>query len=205
MFKFKKIIFWFLLLILSSSFFLLIDYGLTKILFNKTNEVVKSSSKKQNQYWRVKNDIYHHDFLPNINVIENNGKFGKYNFITNSMGFKDKDTRKINLNKTKHRIVFIGDSFTEGLFLPYEKTFVGIIDQNLSLQNIEVLNAGVSSYSPVIYYKKVQHLIKSKLEFDELIVFIDISDIEDESLHYRLSNSQVIKLDNKKKKLKKKN
>ena len=106
------------------------DYGLTKILFNKTNETFKFSSKKQNQYWRVKNNIYHHDFLPNINVIEDNGKFGKYNFITNSMGFKDKDTRKINLNKTKHRIIFIGDSFTEGLFLPYEKTFVGIIDQS---------------------------------------------------------------------------
>ncbi len=179
------------------------DYGLTKILFNKTNETFKFSSKKQNQYWRVKNNIYHHDFLPNINVIEDNGKFGKYNFITNSMGFKDKDTRKINLNKTKHRIIFIGDSFTEGLFLPYEKTFVGIIDQSLSSRNIEILNAGVSSYSPIIYYKKIQSLIENNFEFDELIVFIDISDIEDEAIVYRLSDSKIITLDNKEDKIKK--
>ena len=95
--------------------------------------------------------------------------------------------------------MFIGDSFTEGLFLPYEKTFVGIIDNELSSKKIEVLNAGVSSYSPIIYFKKIEYLIDKGFEFDELIVFIDISDIEDEATIYRSYKAKVIKIKDKKK------
>ena len=43
------------------------------------------------------------------------------------------------------------------------------------------MNAGVASQSPIIYFKKIKHLIEvKKVEFDELIVFLDISDIPDE-------------------------
>lgn len=204
-FKKKKIIFWNLYLILLIIFFLLIDLTLTRVFYENFFEINIKKKIKQNQFWRVKNEFYHHDFLSNINVIEENGKFGSYNFVTNSMGFKDKLNRKINLKKAKHRILFIGDSFTEGLFLPYEKTFVGVIDKELSSNNIEVLNAGVSSYSPIIYFKKIEYLINLEFEFDELIVFIDISDIEDEALSYRMKNSKVIKIKDKKKIKEKKN
>ena len=195
----KKLIFWNIYLFLLLTFFFVIDFTFTKLIFKNYFQIQTNKTIKQNQYWRVKNELYHHDFLPNINVIEDNGKFGQYNFITNSMGFKDKNTNKISLKKTQHRILFIGDSFTEGLFLPYEKTFVGIIDNELSSKKIEVLNAGVSSYSPIIYFKKIEYLIDKGFEFDELIVFIDISDIEDEATIYRSDKAKVIKIKDKKK------
>ena len=47
-----------------------------------------------------------------------------------------------------------------------------------------MLNAGVSSYSPSIYYYKTKFFIEQGLKFSHLIVFIDISDIEDESNVY---------------------
>jgi len=55
-----------------------------------------------------------------------------------------------------------------------------------------VLNAGIQSYSPSIYLNKVEYLIKNeKLEFDKLIVFIDISDFEDESFR-KIVNGKIL-------------
>ena len=76
----------------------------------------------------------------------------------------------------------MGDSFTEGGLLDYTDTFVGRIDSDLGEKKIEVLNAGVSSYSPIIYWRKIKYLIEDmKLKFDEVVVFIDISDPYDET------------------------
>jgi len=59
-------------------------------------------------------------------------------------------------------------------------------------KKIEVLNAGRGSYSPIIYWRKIKYLIENVgLQFEQLVVFIDISDAEDETLRY-LSNNDVI-------------
>jgi hypothetical protein len=55
----------------------------------------------------------------------------------------------------------------EGNGVEWEKTFTGIIENRLKDKNIEVLNAGVSSYAPRFYFKKVQYLIEEVgLRFD---------------------------------------
>ena len=141
----------------------------------------------------VRNEIYHHDLIKN-GMIET--KYTRYHdrnvkLHTNSLGFKDKSSRTISLLPSKNftkRIVFIGDSFTEGIFLEYEDTFVGIINKELNKKSIQVLNAGVSSYSPIIYWRKIKYLIEEVgLKFNELTVFIDMSDFCDEKYRYRLS------------------
>jgi hypothetical protein len=43
--------------------------------------------------------------------------------FTDSLGFKDASRRAV---PDRRRILFIGDSFTEGVGLPYEQTFVGL-------------------------------------------------------------------------------
>jgi hypothetical protein len=80
----------------------------------------------------------------------------------------------------------IGDSFTEGIGLPFENTFAGMLfaaGQRRSPQ-IEFLNAGVASYSPSIHYKKVTHYFDQGLRFDELVVLPDMSDVHDEASKY---------------------
>jgi len=135
----------------------------------------------------IKHPIYHHDFEKN-GVSHETGRLGDYTVYTNSLGFKDKSNRKISKDSDGRRIVCIGDSFTEGILLNYEDTFVGMIDSALSKRNIEVLNAGRVSYSPIIYWKKIKYLIEDvNLKFDELVVFIDISDIDDEASYYELN------------------
>jgi hypothetical protein len=59
--------------------------------------------------------------------------------------------------------------------MTWEESFSGIIASQLP--GTEILNAGVVSYSPKLYYLKVKYLIENvKLKFDELYVFIDNSD-----------------------------
>jgi hypothetical protein len=84
------------------------------------------------------------------------------------------------LKSDKPRIVFLGDSFTEGLGVPWGETFVGRIAEALEPKGIEVLNAATASYSPLLYYDKMKYWIEQGLVFDELVVFVDISDVRDE-------------------------
>ena len=127
------------------------------------------------------NPIYHHGFIKN-------GTFESYySTYTNSLGFKDSKVREVELNTNRKRIMFIGDSFTEGSMLDWEDTFVGIISDSLKNKNVEVLNAGRSSYSPSLYWRKLEYYIsKKKLKIDELIVMIDMSDLEDELKYHNI-------------------
>ena len=48
------------------------------------------------------------------------------------------------------------------------------------VNDYEILNSAVSSYSPSIYYKKINHFINKGFKFDQAFVFLDVSDIFDE-------------------------
>src|SRR5207302_984891 len=77
-------------------------------------------------------------------------------------------------------------SFTEGIGSDFDESFAGLLQRAGRMRSdpIEFLNAGVLSYSPVVYYQKTKFLIEAGLQFDELVVFIDISDIHDEATTY---------------------
>jgi hypothetical protein len=85
----------------------------------------------------------------------------------------------------------MGDSHTEGVGVEYEKCFAGILQSRFDTTKVEILNAGVVGYSPKLYYLKIKYLIENTgLRFDELIVFIDISDIQNE-LVYKNFNPEL--------------
>jgi hypothetical protein len=146
---------------------------------------------------RIKHPVFHHTLKENSRYSEVGllGRSEKIETITNSLGFRDKSMRNVPLESQNHRILFIGDSFTESVLTNYEDSFVGIIGKELSKVNIEVLNAGVSSYSPIIYWRKIKYLIEDVgLKFDEVAVYIDISDAHDETRWYDLSyDNKVIR------------
>ena len=130
---------------------------------------------------RTSHPVYHHDLVKNFSGTSEWGK--RYHPVfTNSLGFKDAAVRQVKLKSAGRRILFIGDSFTEGVGLPYEETFVGYFDA--ATPDIEVLNAGVVSYSPSIYFTKIKYLLERGLRFDEVIVYIDVSDVNDEAVFY---------------------
>lgn len=145
-------------------------------------------------HYRKAHTVYHHTLAPNIDYdhAEWGGKY--YNIKTNSLGFKDSAVRNIVIRTSKKRIVFIGDSFTEGIGIEYPDTFTGLIDSKLTAKNIELLNASATSYSPIIYFRKIKYYIEEiGLKFDKLVVCIDLSDMEDESIVYTFDqNNNVI-------------
>jgi hypothetical protein len=49
---------------------------------------------------------------------------------------------------------------------------------------IEFLDGGSVSYSPVIYYKKIKYWLDRGLQFDEVVLFSDTSDVTDEATSY---------------------
>ncbi|MDY6906008.1 MAG: hypothetical protein SWH61_15130 [Thermodesulfobacteriota bacterium] len=137
--------------------------------------------------YRTDSPVYHHDFIPFQSI--DTATWGEitYRLCTNSLGFKDVSPRNVPLKTDNYRIVFMGDSFTEGIGLPYEKTFAGVVGQQLKKEHISVLNAGVLSYAPIIYWRKTKYLIETVgLTFDEMVVFLDISDAWDEAASYYL-------------------
>src|SRR6266536_2933535 len=127
---------------------------------------------------------YHHGLAANFSGYDAWGN--SYRLYTNSLGFKDGSARVVPLIEDAHRVLLMGDSFTEGVGLPFDDTFAGLLYRaglNSSKQ-VEFLNAAVLSYSPVIYYKKIKYLLEKGLRFDEVVVFSDISDVKDEATQY---------------------
>ena len=174
-----------------SIFFLILtlDYSIKNVLKLVNNYLIKDV--------RIKNEIFHHTLKPN----SSGGGIINEKYYTNSLGFRDFYIKKINPvkdNNLKKRIILIGDSATMGLYNEYEDSFAGKITNHYKDMNIEVLNAAVTSYSPIIYYTKIKYLINDeKLKFDELFVFLDISDTFDDLYRYELDISGKV-LDKKK-------
>jgi hypothetical protein len=134
---------------------------------------------------RIANPFYDHGFAANFDGYDVWGEL-RYRLITDSLGFKDAAARKVPLKSDSRRILLIGDSFTEGIGMSFEDSFAGMLyraGQQRS-EKIEFLNAGVASYSPSIYYKKIKYLLESGLQFDEVVLFSDTSDVTDEATSY---------------------
>ena len=154
--------------------FLLLDwcvgYFYTKVIMGYTGKL------------RKKSVVYHHDLRANFKGTDVWGK-DTATYYTNSLGFRDRENREVSLKKNnRNRVLFIGDSFTEAVGVSYDSSFVGRLDHHFSAR-LELLNAGVVSYSPKLYYLKVQALISQGLQFDELWVMLDNPDIQDEIVY----------------------
>jgi hypothetical protein len=102
-------------------------------------------------------------------------------FVTNSLGFRDQRVREVPLSDPRPRIVLLGDSFTQGES-SWETTYAGMLTARFP--QYEILNGGVSSYSPSNYLNVVRTLLDKHVEFDDVYVFIDMSDTQDEAAYY---------------------
>src|SRR5258708_707016 len=98
--------------------FLIIDYSVGTIYIQYIYPV---------KTFREKHPYYHHGLTSMANGIYENYDDNIYKVYTNSLGFKDFYPKNISAGVNKRRILFIGDSFTEGLGVPVEKTFYGLV------------------------------------------------------------------------------
>ncbi len=136
------------------------------------------------QEFRRADAYYHHGLKPNQ---ESFGRWATsiYPFNTNSIACRDSTARKVPLQTPgKTRVLFLGDSHAEGVDVPFEKTFVGILGKEVDKEKYDIINASVVSYSPKISYLKAKYLIEEKgLQVDKIFMLIDISDIQNELVY----------------------
>jgi hypothetical protein len=104
--------------------------------------------------------------------------------VTNSLGFRSQSSKQVPLKSKKRRILLMGDSHVEAVGVAFEDSFAGLLEEGLSAKQVEIFNAAAVSYSPKIHYLKAKYLIETVgFRFDELIVFIDISDMQNELVY----------------------
>ena len=177
----KKII---LIALITFSFTLFIDFFFGKKILSLTDKFWRSTNF-YDRLLRVDHDVYHHTLRPNINYNLAQGFDGYFKLCTDNNGFRYK-CNPIARSKD-FDYAFIGDSFTEGVSLNYEDTFVGIFEKS---SNKKIANLGVVSYSPKIYFAKLNDLITNKkYKFKHVIVSIDISDLYDDDVYYVLKEN----------------
>tara|TARA_Y200000002_G_scaffold311542_1_gene268599 strand:+ start:362 stop:1408 length:1047 start_codon:yes stop_codon:yes gene_type:complete len=96
--------------------------------------------------------IYHHVHPLNytFRIHDPHGEYGGHNIYYDEKGFRV-ENNNVNILKDSDNldsIIFLGDSFTEAVQVPYKDTFASLTGLALGFP---VINLGVSSYSPMLY------------------------------------------------------
>jgi len=125
--------------------------------------------------------VRYYALLPNCSCIRLWGK-SSYPMFTNNLGFRDTEVRDVPIADTKPRVLILGDSHPEGM-TTWDDTFVGRIAANFP--QYDFLNGSMGAYSPSNYLNTARIVFDKGLAIDEVIVFIDISDAQDEAALYR--------------------
>lgn len=143
------------------------------------------ASAKLINYWdkvsiisRIWHSYYHHGLESNVNIIDQWGN-NFYPLVTNSIGNKSKVQEEVPGKSDRTRVLFLGDSFTEGIGIPYDNTFVGLFDNHFT--GLEVLNGGVAGFSPKLMFLKAKYLIEVlDINVDEIVIYTGPDDIYDD-------------------------
>jgi hypothetical protein len=130
--------------------------------------------------FRIKHPYFHHGLKSNQAAMTAWGGL-VYPVFTNSMSFRDSAVYRVEKDPDHRRILILGDSHTEAVGVDFKYSFCGRLQQAAGERNIEILNAAAVSYSPRIHYLKTDYLLNKKgFRTDEIWVFVDISDLQNE-------------------------
>jgi len=137
-------------------------------------------------YLRSPHPVRHHVMLPNVTTRIRWGN-EVYQICTNDLGYRDSIIRKVASRAAGRRILVLGDSFVECIGVEYEDGFVSQLEEMFREedQDVEILNAGVVSYSPSLAYRTLEEFFNKGYQADIVLLFLDISDVADEGQNNR--------------------
>lgn len=174
-------------LIITVIFFISLDFLIGKYIYKK---FIRGQFIDSDLSINIKDDVFDHKFKKSYKTDKAGWGAIRFTHCTDANGFRSNCINQFRDTK-KFDIGFIGDSTTEAVGINYENSFVGIIEERL--KNKKIANLAVSSYSPSIYYAKINFLLSKGYKFNEIIVFLDISDIRDDVICYELKGDIVIR------------
>ena len=117
----------------------------------------------------VSHDIFDHNLKKSFKANLEWGPEKTYLHCTDKNSFRT-FCNKMSSNAREFDIAFIGDSFTEGVGVNYQETFVGRIKSQFD--NLNIANLGVVSYSPSIYFTKLKYLLDDGYKFKRVIILL---------------------------------
>jgi len=137
----------------------------------------------------VPDEYRHHRLVP-----DSRAEFRQRDFTyvqrVNNLGLRGEDTTTEKPAGT-YRIVMLGDSFTMGKGVKDDETFSVLLQQSLRQRlsqchgkPVEVLNAGVDSYAPVLSFIQLKRDL-TVLQPDMVILNLDVSDLTQEAAYRR--------------------
>jgi hypothetical protein len=162
------------IVIITFVFFIAID------LFAGDTLLAIARNEEKKDPFRIQNARYHHALKSSYEGPAYWGPF-TYWVCTNASAMKS-DCRDKNSAEKNFDIAFMGDSFTEGVGVKYEDSFVGMVAK--AHPELKVANLGVVSYAPTIYLRKLEDYLNRGYTFKKVIIFVDISDTMDEALYF---------------------
>ncbi len=166
-------------LVFSAVAFIALDYGYSKVILGS------AVSGGPHGFCFSRDPVRAFAFQPNCSCIRP-WLGNSYEFNTNSLGFRDERIREVPLTSSRPRILVLGDSAPEGM-TSWQDSFIGRIAAKFP--QYEFLNASVEGYSPSNYLNTARMLRQRGVDFDEAIVFIDISDAQDEAAFFHDTDS----------------
>lgn len=138
---------------------------------------------------RTSDEALHHKFIPNSKCVSKTPEWN-VTYEINNLGLRDD---KLEPEKADtYRILVLGDSFVEGYGVESKDRFTDLLEKKLNDTypfNIEVINAGVSSYSPVLELEFLKMNFE-KVNPDLILVALDLTDFKDEIGYYNFLNEK---------------
>jgi hypothetical protein len=170
---------------------LALDFTLTNVMFPGLKRSLSAPEESNdNAYLPAP---YDHDLAPNEKSTRVWGSI-LYPWQTDRFGFRTGACAPREPEKGRENIFVIGDSFTEALGSSYEQSFAGLMACDAAREGKALWNLGVASYSPAIYHRKIRAAAERLgITPDEIFVFLDLSDIDDDANVYRVEQDRVVK------------
>jgi lysophospholipase L1-like esterase len=118
-------------------------------------------------------------YSPEERVVYDKFEF-KHSWISNNDGICDKNFNKIEI-ENNYNILFLGDSFTEGVGTSYDSSYPRVFEKLLNIdfeKDINVINAGIGG-SDVFFEYKLLEKFYSKYQPNYLVLTINSSDVNE--------------------------
>lgn len=165
---------------------LVLDFVLTATLFAGVKKALNAAEESTRRVYVAY--PHGHDFRPNMDTTRVWGT-SVYPWKTDRYGLRSGTCAPGEAEKSWKTVFVIGDSFTEAMGMAYEQSYAGLMACDAAKARTAVWNLATASYAPTIYFRKVRHVARrAGLKPQEIYLFLDLSDIDDEANVYRIQS-----------------
>lgn len=124
---------------------------------------------------------WRHPFNYRYKMFTPSGEFGGFPVYFDSLGRRAQVPELAPEHSlSDSSIVFLGDSFVEGIQVPYDSTFIGLLAARFP--HVSFLNYGVTGYGAVLYYLQCRTMLEQhRVQPSAVIMMLYSNDVRDDS------------------------